>query len=87
MFSFSCSRVALYILLSPFFFVWSYLKTSLKIKSLNFLVTIGNPFKHYKRATEKTVFSYVRVGVTVKTLKYVEKEKIKIPYTVNFNNI
>ena len=47
------------------------------------LVTIGNPFKHYKRATEKTVLSYVRVGVTVKTLKYVEKEKIKIPYTVN----
>ncbi len=68
----------------PFFLVLSYLKTSLKIKSLNFCVTIGNPFKHYKRATEKTVLSYVRVGVTVKTLKYVEKEKIKIPYTVNY---
>jgi hypothetical protein len=57
-------------------------KNVFKNKLALFLVTIGNPFKHYKRATEKTVLSYVRVGVTVKTLKYVEKEKIKIPYTV-----
>ncbi len=31
------------------------------------LVTLGNPFKHYKRATAKTVFPCVRVGVIVKT--------------------
>jgi len=38
------------------------------------------PFKHFKRATEKTVISRVRVGVIVNPKLC--RKKIKIPYTV-----
>jgi len=38
------------------------------------------PFKHFKRATEKTVISCVRVGVIVNPKLC--RKKIKIPYTV-----